>query len=60
MATNGHQRITRQGPSRARRREREATMSEVTEQQLEDMEALKVIQRPDLLWELYDSFGAPE
>jgi hypothetical protein len=37
MAANGHQRITRQEPGRARRRERGATTSEVTEQQLEDM-----------------------
>ena len=42
VATNGHQRITRQAPSRARRYDSGATMSEVTEQQLEDMEALFV------------------
>jgi len=42
VATNGGQRITRQGPSRARRWDSGATMGEVTEQQLEDMEALFV------------------
>jgi hypothetical protein len=40
--TNSHDQITRHGPSRAGRRERGATMSEVTERQLEDIEALFV------------------